>query len=207
MNLTKTLLIGLTLGVFAQPSNALGMQTVKDFLGYSATKIAQSLFADPVYKYSTLALSTAVTAGLGWYLYNAIQTAKRTYYIGDQKFVVPEGAKVPRYTNTITTPYKDKFTGFFDLTEVKFAKVYISDQIQSNAIIAVHDSYGQGIQKPGVRVTVYSNNEINWPIESQIQLRYDPATKALVIEPKNAGVIGRIDCIFTLTRANIITNS
>ena len=202
--LNKTLFTVLTFAILAQSNTALGMQRIRDLVAAASAKISQSFLVNPKYRYGALALGAAATAGAGWYLYKAIQNAKRTYWIGDQKIIVREGSQVPFYRNDNKTEYKHKMSWFIDLTGIKFSHADAADQYKGNAITIVDDKFGKD-QKPGVQVTVYSNQEIKVTpqLKSDVVLKYYPASKKLVIEPKNPNQYSRIDCIFTVSSVNI----
>lgn len=188
---TKTLFIITSLILTAQPAQAMSMQRAKDFLSSLATKIAQAEYHKPAYLIGAACAAGLATAGLGWYLYNVIKTAKRTYQIGDEKFIAPEGAKVRAAQNKDTATYKYKKIYYFSLKDKKIKSLSIMDgKNPSNMLQVFHESFEKD---PSVHVTLHSDTE-NIP-EPQIGIW--KKSGALVAQIPNSQSVGRVDYLFT----------
>jgi hypothetical protein len=187
MKLANTILFTIvTVAILAQPCNTMGMQRVRDLMSMATAKFAQSTYNKPAYMLGACALG-AVTAGLGWYLYTALKTAKRTYQIGDEKIIAPEGSQV-NFSEHDTTTFTHKKSYFFSLIN-KNIKTFSPAHAQkkSNVLEMFHNSFEQN---PGVRIIIRSDSEIN-----QI-----PTLKCsndqIVVTLPGTSKIGRVDYIF-----------
>lgn len=127
---TKTILAMLTLGILAQPSNALGMQKMKDFLSYSATKIMQSIYNNKqAYAFGAVAIG-AVAVGLGWYY--ASKIAKKDT---SSKTKPTEPVTSPSSTIRIETikpniaPIKNDLVNEFDTILKNLAEIKVDNSL------------------------------------------------------------------------------
>lgn len=187
MKLINKILFTLIACSLVQPINGMNLQRVRDLLSIVSTKVAQSGYSKPASTFGACALGVAA-AGLGWYLYNTFKTAQRTYYVGAERCIVPEGSDV-EFSDNDKTSYAHKRSFFFSLKNQKvivFAPV--NGEKKSNILQIFHNSYEHN---SGLRVIIYSNAEINQAPTITL------AKEHLLVKFPDARKLGRVDYILT----------
>lgn len=167
-------------GFLAPQTHAL---SAKEFLISSITKIKNEVPIKAWY-----ALGAVGVAAAGFYAYTLLKKYQRTYQIGDEKIIAPQGAQV-EFSDNDKTPYAHKRSYFFSLINQKVAAfVPAHGQKRSNILQIFHNAYEKN---PGVRIIMYSNDEIN-------QLpQVTMAKEHLLVKLPDAKALGRVDYIFT----------
>lgn len=191
MKIVNTVILTIiTAALLAHPAHAMSMQRIKDLLSSVTARFAQTEYNKPSYLIGAACAAGIATAGLAWYAYNAIAIAKRTYLLGNEKFIAPEGAQISTSTSSDKTIYKHKHVHSFSLKQFQIKSLSTVDgRKKSNSLQVYHESYNND---PRVTIFLHSNVQ-NMP---EPRLVFDRKNKKLAVEIPNSQSIGRVDYVF-----------
>lgn len=183
----SSILLGIILGGMALPISAYTWDDAKNAALAAARDTIATIKAKPAYAVGALAVGAA-----SWFLYKKYDQYKRTYYIGDEKFIAPQGALVTQLVPS-SSRFKYKTSFYCGLPSQKLHLIRLMQGNQrSNTLQVFHPAYENS---SGVRIIIHSDTPYSGKPIIGIS-DSDAIQKTLKIRFENSESACRIDYIF-----------